>query len=128
MCKELFQNLNTTLGRKDSTPVSSPLDSDDLPQAFSEYFTDQISTIRNSFPPTDPTVSSDQTSYTGKLLQSFTPVTEQSVYEILQKTATKPCDLDPIPTKLLYENLDVLLPQSPTSSTIPWPLVSYHPT
>ena len=32
------------------------------------------------------------------------------VLEILQKTVPKSCDLDPIPTALLYENLDVLLP------------------
>ena len=30
--------------------------------------------------------------------------------EILQKTTPKSCDLDPISTKLLYENLDILLP------------------
>ena len=47
----------------------------------------------------------------GKLLQiTFTPVTEQFVSEILQKTVPKSCNLDPIPTELLYKNLDVLLP------------------
>ena len=52
----------------------------------------------------------DKTTYSGKLLQTFTPVIEQFVSEILQKTVPKSCDLDPIPTELLYENLDVLLP------------------
>ena len=52
----------------------------------------------------------DQTDYSGKLLQTFTPVTEQFALEILQKIAPKSCDLDPIPTKLLHENLDILLP------------------
>ena len=52
----------------------------------------------------------DKTTNSGKLLQTFTPVTEQFVSEILQKTVPKSCDLDPIPTELLYENLDVLLP------------------
>ena len=52
----------------------------------------------------------DKTTYSGKLLQTFTPVTEQFVSEILQKTVPKSCDLDPIPTELLYENLDVVLP------------------
>ena len=45
-----------------------------------------------------------------EMLQTFTPVTEQFVLEILQKSVLKSCDLDPISTKLLYENLDVLLP------------------
>ena len=52
----------------------------------------------------------DQTSYFGKLLQSLAPVIEHFVLEILQKTNPKSCDLHPIPTKLLYENVDVLLP------------------
>ena len=52
----------------------------------------------------------DKTTNSGKLLQTFTPVTEQFVSEIPQKTVPKSCDLDPIPTELLYENLDVLLP------------------
>ena len=50
----------------------------------------------------------DKTTYSGKLLQTFTPLTEQFVSEILQKTVPISCDLDPIPTELLYENLDVL--------------------
>ena len=52
----------------------------------------------------------DKTTYSRKLLQTFTPVTEQFVSEILQKTVPNSCDLDPIPTKLLYEKIDVLLP------------------
>ena len=108
-CKELFHNFNAILGKKNSTPFPSSLDSDDIPQAFSEYFTNKIVTIRNSFPPLNPTVAMDKTTYSGKLLQTFTPVTEQFVSEILQKTVPKSCDLDPIPTELLYENLDVLL-------------------
>ena len=51
----------------------------------------------------------DKATYSGKLLQTFTPVTEQFVLEILQKTVPRSCDFDSIPTNLLYENLDVLL-------------------
>ena len=89
---------------RNSFPPTNPTVSMD------QTFTDKMCTIRNSFPPTNPTVSVDQTSYSGKFLQTFTPVTEQFVLEFLQMTTPKSCDLDPIPTKLLYENLDVLLP------------------
>ena len=47
--------------------------------AFSEYFTNKIITIRNSFPPLNPTVDMDKITYSGKLLQTFTPVNEQFV-------------------------------------------------
>ena len=33
-CKELFHNFNAILGKKNSTPVPSSLDSDDITQAF----------------------------------------------------------------------------------------------
>ena len=82
-CKEPFHSFNAILGKKNSTPLPSSLDSDDIPQAFSEYFTNKIITIRNSFPPLNPTVAMDKTTYSGKLLQTFTPVTEQFVSEIL---------------------------------------------
>ena len=96
-CKELFHNFNAIPGKKNSAPLPSSLDSDDIPQAFSEYFTNKIITIRNSFPPLNPTLAIDKTTYSGKLLQTFTPVTEQFVSEILQKTVPRLCDLDPIP-------------------------------
>ena len=60
-CKELFHNFNAILGKKNSAPLPSFLDSDDIPQAFSEYFTNKIITIRNSFPPLNPTVAMDKT-------------------------------------------------------------------
>ena len=50
----------------------------------------------------------DETAYSSKLLHIITPVTEQFVLNILQMTASESCDIDPITTELLYENLDVL--------------------
>ena len=42
-CKELFHNFNAIPGKKNSTPLPSSLDSDNIPQAFSGYFTNKIS-------------------------------------------------------------------------------------
>ena len=70
----------------------------------------------------------DKATYSGKLLQTFTPVTEEFVLEILQKTVPKSCDLDPIPTNLLYENLDVLLPTIPNIINTSLASVLYHQT
>ena len=39
-CKQLLQNFNTILGKSRSSPLPSTFDSDDLPNAFSDYFTD----------------------------------------------------------------------------------------
>ena len=88
--------LNTKRKLKKSTPLPSFSDSDDTLKAFSEYFTNKIITIANSFPPTSSAFAIDKTAYSEKLLRAFTPVTEQFVLEILQKTVSRSCD--PLPT------------------------------
>ena len=40
----------------------------------------------------------------------FSPVSEKQVHNILEKTAQKTCELDPLPTSLLYENIDLFIP------------------
>ena len=41
---------------------------------------------------------------------TFEPVTDEFVLKIINSASAKSCELDPIPTTLLYENLDILLP------------------
>ena len=108
-CKQLFQNFNTILGKRKSSPLPSTFDSDDLLNVFSDYFTEKIRTIRNNFPPPNPTACPD-TSFTGNPLLTFEPVTDEFVLKIINSASAKSCELDPIPTTLLYENLDILLP------------------
>ena len=101
---------------KTSTPSSAKAElhlflqhlTDDFPIVFSDYFTEKIRTIRNNFPPPNPTACPD-TSFTGNPLLTFEPVTEEFVLKIINSASAKSCELDPIPTTLLYENLDILL-------------------
>ena len=108
-CKQLFQNVNTILGKSRSSPLPSTFDSDDLPNVFSDYFTEKIRSIRNNFPSPNPTACPD-TSFAGNPLLTFEPVTDEFVLKIINSASAKSCELDPIPTTLLYENLDILLP------------------
>ena len=41
---------------------------------------------------------------------TFEPVTDEFVLKIINSAFAKSCELDPIPTMLLYENLDILMP------------------
>ena len=94
------------LGKNFSSPLPSTFDSDDLLTVFSEYFMEKIRTIRNNFPPPNPTASSDA-SLTRDHLQTFDPFTDDFVLKIIKNTPAKSCEFDPIPTTLLY---DILLP------------------
>ena len=108
-CKQLFENFNTILGKSISSPLPSTFDSDDLPNVFSDYFTEKIRSIRNNFPSPNPTACPD-TSFAGNPLLTFEPDTDEFVLKIINSVSAKSCELDPIPTTLLYENLDTLLP------------------
>ena len=44
------------------------------------------------------------------VLSSFKPATESEISKLIKKSATKSCDLDPLPTWLLKSCQDVLLP------------------
>ena len=60
-------------------------------------------------------------SFSGITLSTFEPVTEAMVKLVITKSAPKTCSLDPIPTPLLLEILDCLLPSltAPESGSIP---------
>ena len=42
--------------------------------------------------------------------RSFRNLSEQDIYDLIQKSAKKSCVLDPLPTTLVCDSLDVLLP------------------
>jgi hypothetical protein len=76
---------------------------------FSDYFIDKICNIRDSIP-------SDQTAVTlpppevELPLTEFHPVSEQHVSNVIMSSASKSCDLDPMPTSLIKLALPELLP------------------
>ena len=56
--------------------------------------------------PDDPIVSD------AKILSEFKPLSEADILALIQKSSKKTCNLDPMPTKLVVESLDHLLPVS----------------
>ena len=59
---------------------------------------------RDLVPPDKPVVD------TNVILRSFRNLSEQDIYDLIQKSAKKSCVLDPLPTTLVCDSLDVLLP------------------
>ena len=81
-----------------------------LPQSFCEFFTGKIKRIRQTLNNTPfshvPTVLSDITTP----LVQFAPVSEEEqLHSILKKTSQKTSELDPLPTSLHYEHIELLL-------------------
>jgi hypothetical protein len=113
-CKELFRNFNTILGKSQCVRLPTTLKPDHMANAFSDFFTDKIVKIRASFQGNvvSATTGLDPRSaaYTGSPLACFKPVSEDFVKKIVLSTQPKSCELDPMPTRLMLDNLDLLLP------------------
>ena len=82
---------------------------------YSQNYFNKVQTIRDHLDKHLPVTNQDS-SYThdnqfyGCLFNSFTPISENSLRKSILQCAPKTCELDAIPTTLLYECLDVILP------------------
>ena len=103
---------NNLLAQIKSTPLPTLFPLFDLPGLFSTFFGDKIIKLRldldsqpvctSCLPLTNPA--------DGVPLCTFKPVSESVVKNLILKSATKTCQLDPVPTPLLVECLNTLLP------------------
>ena len=85
-----------------------------LADRFVQYFNDKISLIREDLLKKPPTTHDHllnlNTEYTGDTFCEFTAVSHEHVRKILSASPTKSCTLDPIPTWLLKQCQDELVP------------------
>ena len=109
--KELYKITNNLLARSKSTPLPTLYPFSSLPDIFCNFFSDKIKTIRHQL---DSETSSnslpESTPFNGFPFLTFEPVTERDVKSVILKSAPKSCALDPVPTHLLIECLDAVLP------------------
>ena len=102
---------------KDEPLFPEHLDKTIITNDIGRYFVRKVENIRNEIdatpisqsdcdlvPPDKPVVD------TNVILRSFRNLSEQDIYDLIQKSAKKSCVLDPLPTTLVCDSLDVLLP------------------
>eukprot|EP00745_Piridium_sociabile_P021634 TRINITY_DN3338_c0_g1_i12.p2 TRINITY_DN3338_c0_g1~~TRINITY_DN3338_c0_g1_i12.p2 ORF type:complete len:333 (-),score=53.56 TRINITY_DN3338_c0_g1_i12:630-1628(-) len=81
---------------------------DELPSAFADFFSDKIKRLRDEL---DAVSGQPQFStFSGTPFCQFKPVTEDLVMQLILKSPPKSCILDPIPTELLRDCIDELIP------------------
>ena len=101
--KELHQIVNTLSNRHPPKILPTIYPSADPPSIFSKHFTSKVEKLRANI--ASEHVAS--TLVTGQLLQL---VSQLTVKECILNSAPKSCELDPIPSKLLIDCLDSILP------------------
>ena len=109
--RRLWDTINNILHRTPAAALPESNNVKSLCEHFAKYFCDKISTI------------------------NLEPASEDEVRKIIMKSASKSCDLDPIPTNILKALLDILFKPITTiinlsleSGTFPLPFKEAHVT
>ncbi len=109
---KLFGTLGNLLHRKSEQKLPSHTSVDELTNRFVDYFSEKITNIRSDL----DAIRQQHQGYIHRdsnicvnLMTDFAPVTEEQVSKIIKDSASKCCTLDPIPTWLIKDCLDVLL-------------------
>ena len=112
--KSLSKITKHLLGENNDVSRPSKSSSQDLAQNFSDFFINKIETIRENIISENNTalqdVNHDEQLQNTNRLVAFLPASAQEVKQIIQKSPNKSCELDPIPTWLLKDCIDELLP------------------
>ena len=111
--KELFHIINKLLNVSGQSTLPLHNSSTDLANRFAEHFITKIKTIRDGLEAQQDGIEVDEGSspvFDGTSLTSFAPADEEEVRRIIMQSPCKSCPLDPIPTRILKECIDELLP------------------
>ena len=96
--KKLYAFVNGIIGRASENPMPKRHCDDQLAEEFADYFMAKIKKICDSlknYPPYKPV------HWDIKLPREFQPLAEQKMSKTIGKMASKACEIDPIPTKIL---------------------------
>ena len=106
--KKLWKELNNVLHRKPEMVLPDSHDPKSLANEFCSFFENKITRIRSGFSnATAPDILPDRKP---KIFRNFHAVTEEEVRKVILGYPTKSCSLDPWPTFLLKEYINILLP------------------
>ena len=100
------------LFRKQELPLPTSNNNNALVEKFSIFFNDKIAKIMTQLEASSVADSMyiENDYITTARHNFFLPVTEEDVRRMIMKSPAKACELNPIPMKLLKDNLDILLP------------------
>jgi len=109
-----FWRQRKLLNQGDNRTVYPPVDSNvKLANHLGTFFVQKIETIGSKLDNVArmlPSLPDDHTPVSPPLLSKFSPLMEEEVCKLISRSAKKSCTLDPMPTSLVMDCIDVLLP------------------
>ena len=111
--KNLYSITNKLFFWKEPLPLPEIENPEKLATSFSEFFDEKIRKIMHVLAPENPsninTIYIEKEPLTHRIMISFSEIEESTMRCIIQKSATKSCQLDPLPTIFIKQHLTVLL-------------------
>ena len=109
--KKLWNSINRLLYRNKSSPLPDCSDNTELANSFGTFFEEKISKIRSVFKTNFTPGQGDdiKPGYNPPPLNNFKPLSQDEVKKLISKAPTKSCDLDPCPTFIIKDCMDILL-------------------
>lgn len=109
--KGIYNIANHLLGERGTQPLPETTSDTELAETFSTFFTEKIVRIRESLGECNNcSAATTDTPEHDILLTSFGSVSIEEVKKLIMKSPDKSCDLDPVPTWLLKQCINELLP------------------
>ena len=106
--KKLYKLVSELVGSKSENPMPPNRTDKELSEDFADFFMNKITKIRDSLndhPCYTPCESEDIPA-----LENFKELSEEEVKTIIKSMATKSCESDSLPTNILKEGIDIILP------------------
>ncbi|CAC5417928.1 unnamed protein product [Mytilus coruscus] len=114
--KQLFKLTKHLMGKQQQTPLPSSYSDLELSKSFADFFVNKVVIIRDGLRDQN-VVKGDNMAFlqadvefTGTPVLSFKHTTNDEIRTIIQKAPNKSCELDPIPSNLLEQCSDVVVP------------------
>jgi len=113
--KQLFKLAKHLMGHKSEVVLPSCPSDRDLANRFGDCFVNKITTIRDNISALNNTTNDNivmtaDIKFDGQPMTTFTPATQKEIRKIIMNAPSKSCELDPLPTHLLKDCLEHLLP------------------
>ena len=105
--KELYKMVNTLMGTSSNNPLPNHANDKDLSEEFPNFCMDKIQKIRDKL---TENLTYEPTRKSTPRLAEFRPFDQIEVKKIILNMKAKSCKLDALPTKLLKECIDDILP------------------
>ena len=110
--QKLFRAMDKVMHRSTKQSLPEHTDSKSLANVFCDFFQEKVNKIRNNLEDIsqDTFKYDSQSSCNFPAFNSFRNLTEEEVRKIIAKSASKSCELDPLPTTLLKLFIDEVCP------------------